>query len=1144
MKKYVLGSFVVLTSMLIFLASRNLHFNGLHDAEKKSQNDEYESPEQMPDWLDARYYYPQTADEVARERYDYLVRYGSFKNLAATSSKSLKKSQQSMWSNIGPYGIYECDWPNNRDDDDFSGRIISLAQDYGNGDIMYLGAASGGLWKSTDRGATWINILDDLAHPSVSTIAVNHQKSGEVWIGTGNKGDGVGGIAASSIGFVYHSPDYGDTWEPVTLTTDFIAWVSKIIIRPSIRADVPDVIFVATDIGVFRSEDGVIWQKVLPASGNKAFSDIVHTRAFTSADFEVVAAENWGSKLWYSKNKGLSGTWSSRTLPGASAELGRITLAASPLGSHDKVYANVAARSDNLEGVWRSDDRGNTWMRVTDAHNGGQMNYNNAIMVDEGFSGNRVYTGTNSRELRYSYDGGGTWSGSYANSLFGWIHEDQHFILDDVDNRGWLYVANDGGLYRSKDSGQSFEYLGNSSLSIAQVYKLTVNGAGDHLFDGNRYYIGTQDNGFHRGPHVNKQWLRLTCCDGMDVAVKDGLPYVVMVGLGDNAINRIQYPPDDDPCQDWLGFANGLTSGAPWGSDLVYNGADFYFNFDKRVWMARDGNLPWAEQQNFGVTVDHVNASPEDVVITGIASEYPVWQRFGRVGKFKKPSNPQEFWENKRVTDIEFGVLEIFRHVYISLSGTNGIRVVMSNSGGTSFTDITGDLPDGINARSVLPDPTDKKVVYIGSDLGVFVTTNGGLNWINFSDGLPAACYVNDLDYDPYDSKIVASTYGRGVFLATPVAAPVAFAAATYISTSASIVGNSTFLDVPTLNTNPDAIAFVTQNWNPPGSGGIYNNRPIGVWYEKGRQQWAIFNQDKGNMEEGVAFNLFVPGTASTVFVHKATKENINGNTTVIDNESVNDNPSAVFIVTQNWNPGDSGGTYNNHNTGVFYRSNIGRWAIFNQDGQVIPDGAAFNILAPDAEGDALMHVSSEFTIINNWTYIDHPYTNDNPNAQLFVTQNWNPQRQNGVYNDHAIGVYYDSNAKKWAIFNQDGVAMPVDAGFNVFIPGSTPTTSVTAADNSAQPQNFRLDQNYPNPFNPSTMIRYQLFESNDLDLSIFNLQGQLVQTLVQGKHAAGSYQTEWNGLDDRGQKVSSGVYLYRLKAGIETSAKRMLFMK
>jgi hypothetical protein len=257
-----------------------------------------------------------------------------------------------------------------------------------------------------------------------------------------------------------------------------------------------------------------------------------------------------------------------------------------------------------------------------------------------------------------------------------------------------------------------------------------------------------------------------------------------------------------------------------------------------------------------------------------------------------------------------------------------------------------------------------------------------------------------------------------------------------HTANGANSSGNVTYIDNTLTNGNPDATVLITQNWNPGGGGGNYNSHPVGVWYSNSQDKWAVFNQDIAAMPIGAAFNVMIPSTDTAALVHTATAENIDFNVTYIDHPLTNNNPNAILLVTQNWNPGGVGGTYNDHPIGVWYSSSQNKWAVFNQDIGAMPIGAAFNVMIPTTDTAAFVHTATAANIFFNYTLIDHPLTNNNPNAILLVTQNWNPGGGDGIYNDHPIGVWYSDSAKKWSIFIQDNLsAMPIGAAFNVLIP-------------------------------------------------------------------------------------------------------------
>jgi hypothetical protein len=158
---------------------------------------------------------------------------------------------------------------------------------------------------------------------------------------------------------------------------------------------------------------------------------------------------------------------------------------------------------------------------------------------------------------------------------------------------------------------------------------------------------------------------------------------------------------------------------------------------------------------------------------------------------------------------------------------------------------------------------------------------------------------------------------------------------------------------------------------------------------------------------------------AQQPFIHSTNSSNIRGHMTDINHSSVNGNPNALLFVTQHY------GQYNDHQIGVWYNS--GKWTIYNEDKKAMPNGTKFNVISVSPSNNAFQHKAQGGNIRGNSTIINHPATNNNPNAILFITQNWT-----GSYNPKALGVWY--NGSNWAIFNQDRSAMPNGANFNVLV--------------------------------------------------------------------------------------------------------------
>ncbi len=251
---------------------------------------------------------------------------------------------------------------------------------------------------------------------------------------------------------------------------------------------------------------------------------------------------------------------------------------------------------------------------------------------------------------------------------------------------------------------------------------------------------------------------------------------------------------------------------------------------------------------------------------------------------------------------------------------------------------------------------------------------------------------------------------------------------------------NFTFIDHPLANENPDAILFATPNKSPGGAAGIYNDHVFGVRYYHGVDVWwTIFNQDGWPFIEGEAFNVLIPDAGPGVFVHEATSANTDGRSTYIEDPLTNNDPDAIVFAVSNYNPGGVGGIVNDHPIAVFYNPIREQWAVFNQEETAdMPQGASFNVLVPASGPTVFVHRAGPANTAKNYTMIDHPLANNNPNAVVFVTQNFNPGGGFGVLNDQPIGVFYDSiSTNRWGICNQDReVDMPIGAAFSVMVMG------------------------------------------------------------------------------------------------------------
>jgi hypothetical protein len=170
-----------------------------------------------------------------------------------------------------------------------------------------------------------------------------------------------------------------------------------------------------------------------------------------------------------------------------------------------------------------------------------------------------------------------------------------------------------------------------------------------------------------------------------------------------------------------------------------------------------------------------------------------------------------------------------------------------------------------------------------------------------------------------------------------------------------------------------------------------------------------------------------------TVFTHTATDANNPGDyTTYVSDPAIDGDPNAVVLIVPSTDRGNARGASYDHNIGVWYEGvNEKKWAIFNQDGAAMPAGITFEVIIPPAS-ETFVHFAEIDNTEGSRTYLDNPLTNGEQDALLTVTQNWNPGGGRGVYNDHPIGVLYDADMKRWAIYNRGGAPIPDGAAFNI----------------------------------------------------------------------------------------------------------------
>jgi photosystem II stability/assembly factor-like uncharacterized protein len=694
------------------------------------------------------------------------------------------------------------------------GRTRVLVIDPAQPEVMYTGGVSGGIWKTYTSGLQWEPIGDDLANIAVNSLVMHPTDRNTLYAGTGEgyfreevrgtalplRGDGI---------FVTH--DAGETWTRLasTVSSDF-HFVNDLVVS----TNDPSRLYAATRTGVWRSLDGgANWTRTLQPNVNGGCLDLAWRKG-TSGDYLFASCGTFErATVWRAKNAESNAPWESVL---SEPDMGRTSLAIAP-SDPSVIYAIAATNEPGVKnqgvlGVFRSTANGDagSWQARSTSASGhvasqllsnliagsgtectGQPNefvtmgwYCNTIEVDP-VDANRVWVG--GVDLFRSDDGGQTWGvASYwwatSNGLYpSFVHADQHRIVfdpryDGSSNRR-AYFTNDGGIYRTDDTlaetgtgpegpcdprSSKFRFVAlNNNYGVTQFYHGAVSP------DGTEFIAGAQDNGTLMGRLVDgpNAWRGVVGGDGGYVAWDPVEPKVIYAttqwgGMRRSPNGGISFPA----------IRNGI------------QGQEFLFiqpytidpNFTPRVWLGgrfmfvtnnRGGEWKRASTSLPGlVSAVAVQPGNSERVLAGLATG-----QIARVDNATTATTATE-WTLVQpragfVSSLAFDTKDT-KVVYATYAGFGGPHVWRSTDAGTTWTSLDGNLPD-LPVHSIAVDPTRTGRLYLGTDLGVFVTLDGGQTWnvenTGFANAVTEAVVIAQGASGP---AIYAFTHGRGAWRA------------------------------------------------------------------------------------------------------------------------------------------------------------------------------------------------------------------------------------------------------------------------------------------------------------------------------------------------------------------------------------------
>ncbi len=681
-----------------------------------------------------------------------------------------------------------------------SGRIADIAVNPFNASEYYVAAASGGVWKTTNKGVSFDPIFDSQGSYSIGCISIDPKNPNVIWVGTGENNN------QRSVAYgdgIYKSEDGGKTWKNMGLKQS--EHIGRIAIDPSD----PNIVYVAAygplwssggERGIYKTMDGgKTWKQILFVSEHTGFNEVMLDPRYPNILYaaahqrqrKVFTYIGGGPESALYKSQDAGQTWEKLSNGLPSGDLGRIGLNYFP-GNPDVLYAVVEAQEGN-GGLYRSMDRGASWEKRSGYSTSGnyyQKIYCDPKDVDKIFVMNTY--------LGISKDGG---------KSFGILgeknkHIDNHALWIDPEQTSHYLVGCDGGLYESYDGGQNWDFKPN--LPVTQFYKVAT----DNSFPFYQVHGGTQDNFSIGGPSrtlsangiMSSDWYFTSIGDGFETQVDPEQPEIIyaqsqyggLVRYDKKSGEMLDIKPiegEQEKAYRWNWDAPLLISA--FDHKRLYFGANKLFRSDDRgnSWKAISGDLSRQLDRNklkvmgkvWSVDAIAKNGSTDIYGnLTSIAEsnldENMLWVGTDD-GLIHVTSDGGKNWT---LIDHIPGVPErSYVHQIIASQYDKNTAYVAFNhhrygdfhpylykttDGGKSWKAIQNNLPERGSVYSIAEDHVNKDLLFTGTEFGVFCSLDGGMKWLPLKSGLPTIA-VRDIAIQKRENDLVLATFGRGFYV-------------------------------------------------------------------------------------------------------------------------------------------------------------------------------------------------------------------------------------------------------------------------------------------------------------------------------------------------------------------------------------------
>jgi photosystem II stability/assembly factor-like uncharacterized protein len=683
------------------------------------------------------------------------------------------------------------------------GRVVDVAVVERRPATLYVATASGGLWKTTNHGTTWAPVFEREVTVSLGAVAVASSNPDVVWVGTGEAN------ARNSVAWgngVYKSTDGGKTWHHAGL--DDTRHVGRVVIHPTN----PDIVYVAAlghvwgpneQRGLYKTTDGgKTWRRVKYLDADTGFIDLAMDPAdpdtLYAAAYRVRRdafsggnpAEQFGPLAGLYKTTDGGKTWARLTRGLPDRPIGRCGLAVSRKDPR-VLYAVVQTDKTLLRretewgqpakanadpatgGVFRSDDRGETWVKVNDLCP--RPFYFSQVRIDPHDDRCLYVLGVT---LHVSKDGGKTFADGAAS-----VHSDLHALWIDPKDSDCMVAGSDGGVHFTYDRGRTWEHVKN--LPIGQFYAVAVDTSVPYWV-----YGGLQDNGTWGGPSATRNvdgvtaasWFRVLGMDGFCCAVDPSDANVVYaegqygelrrVNVGTaEAVNIRPKPPQGQPEYRFNWNTPLLLS--PHNPSVVYCGGNVLFRSRDRGdhWDVISADLTLGARgggPDFAHTITTVAESPLKPGLLWVGTDDGrVWlsRNGGRDWRDLSDNVPGVPRERCVSRVIASAFAEGTAYLAIDRHRNDDPRPYLfrTTNHGATWKPLAGELPRGGPVYVVRESSRNPDLLFAGTEFGLFVSLDGGGHWHKYG-GLPTVA-VHDLALHPRERELVIGTHGRSLYV-------------------------------------------------------------------------------------------------------------------------------------------------------------------------------------------------------------------------------------------------------------------------------------------------------------------------------------------------------------------------------------------